>query len=54
MASETLKMALMQSAKEEYLTIDIASETENWVPSDAFMKQMDALRKEWGVLYPYD
>ena len=43
MASETLKMALMQSAKEEYLTIDIASETENWVPSDAFMKQMDAL-----------
>ncbi len=43
MASETLKMALMQSAKEEYLTIDIACETENWVPSDAFMKQMDAL-----------
>lgn len=43
MASETLKMALMQSAKEEYLTIDIASETENWVPSDAFIKQMNAL-----------
>lgn len=51
MASEVLKKALLASAKEEYLNINLVSETELWEPSESFSERMEVLMRKTKAPY---